>query len=166
MNRRFFIIIAYLALVIYFVGFRDTDDFLRIYTQGSGLHEIHVEIARTPEEKRLGLMGREEVPDFTGMLFIYEENSNPIMWMKGMIVPLDIVFIGSDNIIKYIEHNVQPCMAKGNQQCDRKCDQQGDRKCNRYGSAIPSSYVLELPAGFAKKHGVDLGDRVEFPLGL
>ncbi|MFH0838090.1 MAG: DUF192 domain-containing protein [Patescibacteria group bacterium] len=155
MIRRFFIIIGFLVLVIYLAGFRTDGRFLKIIT-GQATHKLMVEVARTIEEKQLGLMGREELPDGTGMIFIYNEEGkpNPIIWMKGMLIPLDIVFVGKDLKINYIEKNVQPCRAKY------------DRQCNRYGSAAPSAYVLELPAGFTARYGIGLGDAIVLPSGI
>lgn len=154
MVRRFLIIFGFLALIIYFVGFRADSNVLLIYTHDQGVHKIEVEIARTDEEKRKGLMGRSELPDGMGMLFLYEKDSNPVMWMKDMLIPIDIVFIGDDLKINYIEMSAEPCIGKI------------DRQCNRYGSAIPSTYVLELPAGFSERHGIDWGDQVTLPSGL
>ncbi|MBU0706469.1 DUF192 domain-containing protein [Patescibacteria group bacterium] len=155
MIRRFFIIIGFLILVIYLAGFRTDGRFLKIVT-GQVTHKLMVEVARAIEEKQLGLMGREELPDGTGMLFVYdeEEKPNPIIWMKGMLIPLDIVFIGKDLKINYIEENVQPCFAKY------------DRQCNLYGSAVPSAYVLELPAGFTARFGVNPADKIILPSGI
>ncbi len=154
MNRRFLIIVCFLAFVIYLVGFRDNVSFLKIHTHAQGSYKVQIELAITDEEKRLGLMGREELPEGTGMLFVYEENSDPIMWMKNMTFPIDIVFIGEDKMINYIEKSAEPCNAKF------------DRQCNRYGSAFPSKYVLELPAGFTSKNGIDWRDQVVMPLGI
>ena len=154
MNRRYFILVGFLVFVICLVGFRGNVSFLKIHTHGQGAHKIQVELAITDAEKHLGLMGRKELPDGTGMLFVYEENSNPIMWMKEMHIPLDIVFIGEDKMINYIEKSVEPCNARF------------DRQCNHYGSAIPSKYVLELPAGFTSKNGIDWRDNIVMPLGI
>jgi len=154
MNRRFFIIIGFLTLVIYLAAFRADARFLKIISS-QGTHKLKVEIARTVEERQVGLMGRKELPNGTGMLFVYEEeNPKPVIWTRWMLIPIDIVFIGEDLRINYIKSDVEPCTARF------------DRGCNRYGSPIESIYVLELPGGFTMRYGIDQGDQIILPLGI
>ncbi len=153
MNRRFFAIVGFLALVIYFVGIQANIRFLRIMSD-QGILKINVEVVKTPEGKQLGLMGREDLPNGTGMLFVYdEEGSNPVMWMKNMLIPIDMVFIGRDLKINHIAKNVMPCIADL------------DRHCERHGSAVPSNFVLEVPAGFTTQYGIEYGNGVIMPSG-
>lgn len=153
MNRRFFAIIGFLALLIYFMGFQSDTSLLKIVS-GKRIHELKVEIALTDEEKELGLMGRKSLADDAGMLFVYRENTKPIMWMKGMIIPIDIIFIGEDLKINFIRKSVDPCTAKF------------DNQCHRYGSSIQSVYVLEMSAGYTERNGIAEGDRVILPSGV
>jgi uncharacterized membrane protein (UPF0127 family) len=153
MNRRFFLVIGFLALTIYFVGFRNNFHTLKIIS-GDQTTRIHFEVAQTEEEKLLGLMGRSYLPEGHGMLFIYDAQDYPVMWMKDMLFPLDIVFIGADLKINIIQREVPPCEAHL------------VRLCDRYGSEEPSLYVLELPARYAEKKGFEKGDQVILPLGF
>ena len=54
---------------------------------------ISVEIARTIKEHRLGLMYRESLGQYDGMLFIYEKEDIVCMWMKNTFIPLTVLFI-------------------------------------------------------------------------
>jgi len=49
-----------------------------------------LEIAATPEQRALGLMGRSEVPRGTGMIFLFDEPAREGFWMKNCLVALDI----------------------------------------------------------------------------
>lgn len=153
MIRCFFIIIGFLALVIYLAGFRSDARFLKIVSD-QGTHKLKVEIVKTEEKKRTGLMRRESLPEDRGMLFVYDDNSHPYIWMKNMLIHLDIVFIGWDLKINHIERDVQPCVAMD------------DNQCIRYKSSYPSTFVLELPAGFTMQYGIDQGDEIILPSGI
>ena len=130
------------------------DDLLEIET-GQGTVEIMVEIADTMEERMQGLMGRDFMEEDHGMLFIYDKGLIPIMWMKNMLIPLDILFISPELKVVYIAENVPPCY------------EEDDADCLRYGDASKTvSYVLELPAAYVEKNGVEIGDKINLPLVL
>ncbi len=112
--------------------------------------KIKVELAETVQEQREGLMYREELPENEGMLFVYAPGAAPNFWMKNTLIPLDMLFISSDKTINKIHTNVPPCPPEwGND-------------CPNYGSNAQSQYVLEVNAGYTEKHGIEVGDLVEF----
>lgn len=106
---------------------------------------IEVELAKTPEEQRIGLMYRESLEDNEGMFFIFENEGKKTFWMKNTLIPLDIIFINSSNRIVDIV-TMQPC----------KTD-----PCEAYTSKEPSLYVLEVNAGFAKENNINIGEFVK-----
>lgn len=55
-----------------------------------------VEVAYTEEEKERGLQNVTELPEDTGMLFVYDSPEDVSFWMKDVIIPLDIIFINED----------------------------------------------------------------------
>ena len=54
---------------------------------------IRVELARSIRELSKGYMGREHIPEGTGMLFIFKRDEKLSFWMKNTPTPLSIAFI-------------------------------------------------------------------------
>ncbi len=109
---------------------------------------VKVEIARTSVEQEIGLGGRDSVPEGTGMLFVYNVPGNRIFWMKGMSIPIDILWARNGQIV-FIEHQVPPPSSLA-----------GDRSLKRYGKGIRADMVLELPAGYAVNHTISPGQSI------
>ena len=68
---------------------------------------LAVEVADSPEERRVGLMGRTEVPEGTGMAFVYPEPERGGFWMKDTLVPLSIAWVLDDTVVGVAE--MVPC---------------------------------------------------------
>ncbi|MBI5848228.1 MAG: DUF192 domain-containing protein [Nitrospirae bacterium] len=100
-----------------------------------------VEVIRDKEGLRKGLSSRDGMPEEQGMLFVLEASEDHVFWMKGMRIPLDIIFMGKDKQITEILENLQPC-----------------RQCPLYFPRKRPSYALELNAGMARKQGLSVGD--------
>ena len=64
------------------VDLRDADTTLR----------FHVEVMDTEAGREKGLMFRESLPKFSGMLFVYDEPQPVAFWMKNTLIPLDMLF--------------------------------------------------------------------------
>ena len=60
---------------------------------------LDVEIADTPSKWAKGLMGRKELPEGKGMLFIYPSARRLSFWMKNTLTPLSIAFFDDDKTI-------------------------------------------------------------------
>lgn len=58
--------------------------------------EYRVNEARTEEQKKKGLRGVENLPENEGMLFYFDPPEEVSMWMKGVDIPLDIIFFNED----------------------------------------------------------------------
>ena len=114
-----------------------------IHTHG-GPVTVNLEIADTPGKRASGLMYRREIAADAGMLFLFREASPQKFWMKNTVLPLDMIFIGPTRKIVGIVADTRPFTT------------------NPLGVDEPSRYVLEVNAGFAAKHGVAVGDQVEF----
>jgi uncharacterized membrane protein (UPF0127 family) len=105
---------------------------------------IRVEIRRTIEGRRRGLMGRESLPADHGMLFIFDNEAIQSFWMKNTLIPLDMLFIAESMEVVGIVHDAEP-RTTVNRIVDR-----------------PSRYVLEVNGGVCAKHAITPGGRVRF----
>lgn len=65
-------------------------------------HKITVELAITPEQQTRGFMERKSIPQGTGMIFLYKEDTQLKFWMKNTPHPLSIAFIDSAGVIREI----------------------------------------------------------------
>jgi uncharacterized membrane protein (UPF0127 family) len=70
--------------------------------------QFNIEIARTPAEQAQGLMFREEMPQFNGMLFTYDRPHSVSFWMKNTLIPLDMLFIDETGVVKRVHRNAVP----------------------------------------------------------
>ncbi|MEX0920204.1 MAG: DUF192 domain-containing protein [Candidatus Pacearchaeota archaeon] len=104
-----------------------------------------VEIAETPEERRIGLSEHESLGEDEGMFFIFEEETRSGFWMKDMDFPIDIMWIDSDFEIIGIEENLQPCNA-GN--------------CPVVYPEEKIKYALEISSGLSDFYNFKEGDSV------
>lgn len=62
--------------------------------------------AKTEEEKEKGLQGVTELPEDEGILFYFNPPEDVSMWMKGTLIPLDIIFINKDKEVIYIGQGI------------------------------------------------------------
>jgi len=109
---------------------------------------FEVEVAKTAGQRAKGLMGRSDLPENQGMLFVFPEQGDYGFWMKNMLIPIDIIWTDKDLAITHIEHGVPPCEAE---------------PCAIYKSQSPSQYVLEIKAGLAQELRMETGDKLYFP---
>lgn len=105
---------------------------------------FRVEIARTGAEQAKGLMFRTAMGPDEGMIFPSDPpRAGVAFWMKNTVIPLDIIFIGTDhrilNIASAVPYSLDPLPASG---------------------AV--SGVLELNGGRAAQLGIVPGDKVEW----
>lgn len=113
-----------------------------------------VEYAADPDSRRQGLMGRQNLAAGTGMLFDFPEGSQPAIWMRNMVISLDLLYLDGKGEIAQIFANVPPCAAM---------------PCQIYHADQPLRFVLEVPAGTAQALGLeegqilDLGELLEEP---
>ncbi len=107
---------------------------------------VRAELAVREQERSTGLMFRGQVDEGTGMLFVFPTQEPLVFWMKNTLVPLDMIFVRSDKTVAGVVHNAAPQTTNG-----RRVDE-------------PTQYVLEVPGGYCKKHGIVRGTRLEFTL--
>lgn len=107
-----------------------------------GSHSFSVEIADDNAERGQGLMNRHSMSRDHGMLFIYEKDQPVSFWMKNTYIPLDLIFISSDGVVRRVSMNAEPHDLEG------------------IPSGEPVRAVLEVNAGTAIALGIKSGDRI------
>ena len=115
---------------------------LSIIVAGGTTNAFEVEVAKTFEEKALGLMHRRSLAPDAGMLFVYTKELRQSMWMKNTLIPLDMLFIRDDGRIAHIHERAVPGSLA---------------TISSRGRVLA---VLELRGGTVARLGIRKGDRV------
>jgi uncharacterized membrane protein (UPF0127 family) len=106
--------------------------------------KVSVEVVDAPETRQRGLMYRKQLASDAGMLFIFERAEHHAFWMHNTLIPLDMIFITADWTILGVVENATPLT-------DSTREVAGD-----------SQYVLEVNAGFARRHGLQAGTSLRY----
>jgi uncharacterized protein len=109
---------------------------------------VHAEVARSAEQRTMGLMERRSLPDTAGMLFLYDNDqpANAGFWMFRTRIPLDIAFADSTGRIVAIQHMLP-------------CEAQLSAGCPSYEPGQTYRVALEVNAGLLARRGVTVGSR-------
>lgn len=107
----------------------------------AGMHRIDAQVARSPEQRTIGLMFRREMPQHEGMLFIFEQPSVQCFWMQNTLLPLTAAFVSDDGTIVNLA-DMKP------------------RTTDSHCSARPVRYVLEMNQGWFAKKGIKPGAKL------
>ena len=108
----------------------------------SGCHRFDIYLALTGEQQRRGLMFIRELPDTTGMLFVYRDDRTLSIWMKNTFLPLDVIFADAGGTVLNIHYSAEP------------------QSLASMRSAGPARYVLEVNAGIADTYSIEPGSRI------
>jgi uncharacterized membrane protein (UPF0127 family) len=114
-------------------------------TSERGTVGVPVELALTREQLGRGLMWRDDLASDAGMLFVFGDDVARSFWMKNTPLPLDIIFIDAEGKVVNVAENTTPFSTAP------------------IRSAGPARYVLEVNAGFARRHGIVAGSKVTLP---
>jgi len=107
----------------------------------AGMHLIKAEVAKTFEQRQIGLMHRAQLPQNEGMLFVFEEAHPQCFWMKNTLIPLSIAFVADDGTVVNMA-DMKPMSEQS--------------KC----SAKPVRYALEMNQGWFAKRGIKAGSQL------
>lgn len=119
-------------------------DVLIIHASEHACYRLDIYLAMNNEQRARGLMHVRSLPQTTGMLFVYESDGYPSIWMKNTYIPLDIVFARADGTVSSIERDAKPLSLRSMRALE------------------PVRYVLELNAGVAEKLSIDRYSRLEW----
>ncbi len=110
-----------------------------------GSARFTVELADEPAERSQGLMNRESLPTSAGMLFVYETPQSASFWMRNTLIPLDMIFMTPDGVVKKVHANAIPL----------------DETPIFGGDGIIA--VLEINGGLAEQLGIEAGAEMRHP---
>ena len=117
---------------------------IKIVRQDGTEFTVAAEIAEKAEDRNHGFMERKNIPDGTGMLFVFEKDQILSFWMKNTPHPLSIAYIDSKGKIRNI-YDMTPY------------------SLSSIISTVSVRYALEVPQGWYKKNGITEGDTVIIP---
>ncbi len=117
-----------------------------------GEHVWKVEIADDEQTLSKGLADRDEIPEGTGMLFVFPREEMLTFHMLDCRTALDIAFISNDGTIV----NIRTMIVE---------DDPRKPKCF-YSSKYPARFALEVAAGTFERAGIKVGDKVELPTSV
>ncbi len=106
---------------------------------------LEAELVSSPHDTARGLMYRRSMPQDRGMLFDLRAREDHQFWMHNTCIPLDLLYIDQDGLLVGIVENA-PTLDDGPR-----------------GVGCPSRYVLEVNAGWTRRHGVRAGQFVALP---
>jgi len=115
---------------------------IAVFTNADGESVVlSIEVADTPDERSVGLMNRESLPDDAGMLFDFGADVQAGFWMRNTLIPLSIAFIDKDGMIVHIE------------------DMEPQTDDLHYSPTI-YRYAIEVNQGWYEDNGIMAGDTV------
>ncbi len=108
-----------------------------------------MEIADDEQTVRQGLADRDEIPEGTGMLFVFPREEVRIFHMLNCRAAIDIAFISSNGVI--VQIYTMPV------------EKDPKKTPVQYPSVHPAQYALEVAAGTFERADVKVGDKVKLP---
>jgi uncharacterized protein len=103
---------------------------------------VKAELVDSQDKIEKGLAGRTSLSAGRGMLFQMPDDETQHFWMKGMLIPLDIIWIENGRVIG-CEKNISP----------------SDQRI--FTSPMDAGYVLEVPEGFCDANKIQVNDEVK-----
>ena len=104
---------------------------------------VKAEDAEKDEDRNHGFMERKNIPDGTGMLFVFDRDQILSFWMKNTPHPLSIAYIDSRGKIRNI-YDMTPF------------------SLTPIKSTSSVRYALEVPQGWFEKENINVGDIVSW----
>ena len=110
---------------------------------------VDAELVASEHDTQRGLMYRKSMPEDRGMLFnLPLPREDHAFWMHNTCIPLDLLYVDDDGLIVGIVENA-PTL----------------NDAPRSVGCL-SHYVLEVNAGWSRRHGVKAGQRMGLPAEL
>ncbi len=114
---------------------------------GRGLLAWCLLAARNAEERSRGMIGVEDLQGYSGMVFIYQEDTQNSYHMRGVPMPLSIGWFAADGLV-VATSDMEPCL--------------GQEICPSYSSGAVYRFSIEVPQGRLDDLGIVEGSRLRF----
>jgi uncharacterized membrane protein (UPF0127 family) len=114
-----------------------------VFPEAQAAPPLEVELMLTDAHQERGLMFRKSLPEDHGMLFVWTRPSIHTFWMHNTCIPLDMLFLDDEGFVAGIVENAPTLNDDGR------------------SVPCPASYVLEVNAGWSRRHGVKPGQKVQ-----
>lgn len=111
---------------------------------GNGVY--HLKIANTAATREKGLSGVKELQPNAGLLMIYEEDGFHQIWMKDMLIPIDIVWLDANKKVVHMVTDTSPDQSTKVIFTPRK----------------QARYIIELQSGSIRQQNIRLGQEATF----
>lgn len=142
MKKYLLILISILIVLILASFFYSFNKFVQPSAEIKG-HKFQLLIAKSDNDKQIGLSKYKNLPEDKGMIFIFEKPDFYPFWMKDMKFPIDIIFVRDNKIVTIYEN--LPI-----------------NNLSIYPPTEASNKVLEINANLSKKYGFSVGNSVVF----
>jgi len=128
------------AFFVYRTSMPPTESAVQVPTAEFGGVSLRIDYATTTTARERGLGGLDNIPNDYGMLFVFAKDDYYSIWMKDMLVPIDIFWLDSKGHVISIARDVATSTFP-----------------NVFHPTEPARYVLETAAGFAQEHSIMIG---------
>lgn len=109
--------------------------------------QFDLEVAKDDDQRAIGLMHRDSMPQGHGMLFVFPDEQPRSFWMRNTHIPLDILYLDRAGQVVSIRE-LKPL------------------DLTDVPSGRPAQFAIELNRGAAAAAGVKVGDVVAIPSEL
>lgn len=140
------IILSFTALLVVVLAIIFYQNFTTPTVKING-HEFQLVIAKTEQEKQIGLSKTNTLPQNKAMVFEFDKEGIYPFWMKDMKFPIDIIFIRGNKIVTIYKNVAKP---------------NDSQNLQIYSPTETSNKVIETNAGLSGKYNFKVGDMVEF----
>ena len=127
----------------------ETTDVQIVTTQCARFGPVTAAIADTADLRYTGLSDTPSLPEYRGMLFVYNRVADRSFFMREMDFGLDIIYADDEGVITGIQH--APAPGPGEDGSDQYYPGRGQ-------------YVLELNRGWTTERNITAGDRLSFAI--
>lgn len=111
---------------------------------------IDVTVADETDERIAGLSGVSGLRDLEGKLFIFDADGKHGIWMKDMLIPIDILWIDKNLKVIHIVENASP----------------DSYPHTVFSPPLDARFVLEMNAFFVSSLKIKVGDTLTLPPSL